>query len=119
MIDAFEAAASQRDDIRFHVERFSAAHEGATEGGFSVKLARTGREMTIPPGQSILQTLLDAGLDLPHSCEEGICGSCETRVLEGIPDHRDSVLTPSEQAANKIMMICCSGACTPRLVLDL
>ena len=119
MLDRFEEVAAGRSDIRPHVERFTPAHEAATEGGFTVVLARTGGEVRIPPGKGILSVLLEAGLDLPHACEEGICGSCEVRVLEGVPDHRDSVLTASEQAANDAMMICCSGARTARLVLDI
>jgi ferredoxin len=60
----------------------------------------------------------DAGVDVPFSCTEGICGTCETGVLEGIPDHRDLVLTESEKAANDVIFVCCSGSKSPRLVLD-
>ncbi len=56
---------------------------------------------------------------MPASCEQGVCGTCETRVLEGVPDHKDLLLTPAEKASNATMMICCSGALTDRLVLDL
>ena len=59
------------------------------------------------------------GLELSSSCEEGICGACETRVLDGIPDHRDAILTERERQENKTMFICCSGSKTERLVLDL
>ena len=62
---------------------------------------------------------LELKIDVPWSCEEGICGSCETRVLEGQVDHRDMVLTPAEQAENKVMMVCVSGCKSERLVLDL
>ncbi|HRK62751.1 MAG TPA: PDR/VanB family oxidoreductase [Terricaulis sp.] len=119
MLDAFEREVAKRGDIKGHVERFTAAHEAAKEGGFVVRLARSNRELRIKKGQSILQALLEAGFDLPHSCEEGVCGSCETRVVSGTPDHRDSLLSERERAANKVMMICCSGALSHELVLDL
>ena len=63
--------------------------------------------------------LIDNGIEVPYSCTEGVCGTCETRVIEGIPDHRDSILTEAEQKANKSMMICCSGCKSEKLVLDL
>lgn len=101
----------------------SAADEPVTEpvatGGFTVVLARAGRSVFIPPGRTILDTLLDAGMELACSCLEGVCGTCETRVIEGVPDHRDFVLTDAERAANRTMMICCSGCKGDRLVLDL
>jgi ferredoxin len=84
-----------------------------------VELKRSGREFVIPQGKSILEVLRDAGMDVSYSCEQGICGACETRVLSGVPDHRDSVLTPAEQAANNTVMICCAGSKSERLVLDL
>ena len=73
----------------------------------------------MPPDWSILRALQDAGLPVLFSCSEGTCGSCETAVLDGIPDHRDSVLTAAERAAADTMMICVSRSATPRLVLDL
>ena len=59
------------------------------------------------------------GLTVPASCEQGVCGTCETRVLEGVPDHRDLLLTPAEKAEGRTLMICCSGSLSERLVLDL
>jgi len=91
----------------------------AHDGSFTVVLARTKRSVLIEEGETILETLLAEGLDPAHSCMEGVCGTCETRVLEGIPDHRDLVLNDAEKAANKTMMICCSRAKTPTLLLDL
>jgi tetrachlorobenzoquinone reductase len=88
-------------------------------GGFTVELARSGREFFIPEGRSILEVLLDEGVDVDFSCELGICGACEQRVISGIPEHHDSVLSEEEQAANKRVMICCAGCKTDRLVLDL
>lgn len=119
MLDAFEAATESAPRARVHVEYFTAKEAPAAEGGFTVVLAKTGRSFVIAPGKTILETLLDAGLDVASSCLEGVCGTCETKVLEGVPDHRDVVLTDAEREANKTMMICCSGSKTARLVLDL
>jgi vanillate O-demethylase ferredoxin subunit len=119
MLEAFEAAAASLPRDRVHVEYFTAKEPAAVQGGFTVVLAKSGKEFVVPPGKTILDTLLDAGLDIPYSCTEGICGTCETRVLEGEPDHRDLILTEDERAAGKVMMICCSGAKSEKLVLDL
>jgi vanillate O-demethylase ferredoxin subunit len=119
MLEAFEAAAKSRPSETVHVEYFTATEPPATEGGFVVVLAKSGREIAIPAGKTILAALKDEGLDLPHSCTEGVCGTCETKVIEGIPDHRDRILTDKERLANKSMMICCSGAKSEKLVLDL
>ena len=91
----------------------------AVAGGFTVKLARSGRTLFVAPGDSILDTLRSGGVDVQASCKQGICGTCETRVLEGVPDHRDSLLSEDEQKANNVMMICCSGSKQDILVLDL
>jgi ferredoxin-NADP reductase len=119
MLEAFEAATKDLPRERVHLEYFAAKEAPAVEGGFTVVLAKSGRELSVPPGKSILDTLRESGLDVPYSCGQGVCGTCETTVLEGIPDHRDLILTASERASNKRMMICCSGAKTERLVLDL
>lgn len=118
MLTAFEAATVSLPRDRVHVEYFTARDAPATSGGFSVVLARSGRTVDIPEGRSILETLLDAGIDVPYACQMGTCATCETRVIEGIPDHRDVVLSPEEKASNKVMMICCSGCIGDRLVLD-
>ncbi len=89
------------------------------KGGFVVELAKSGQEFVIPEGQSILQVLLDAGVDVDYSCELGICGACEQRVISGEPVHRDSILSEEEQASNTKVMICCAGCKSERLVLDL
>lgn len=119
MLSAFEAATAELARERVHVEYFTAKEPPAVGGGFKVVLARTGREFNVAPGKTILDTLLDAGLDIPYSCMEGVCGTCETKVLDGTPDHRDLILTEEEHAAGKIMMICCSGSKSEKLVLDL
>ena len=119
MLEAFEQATKDLARDRVHLEYFAAKESPAVEGGFNVVLAKSGREFTVPPGKTILDTLRDNGLDIPYSCTEGICGTCETKVLEGVPDHRDLILTESERASNKTMLICCSGSKSGKLVLDL
>lgn len=119
MLTAFEAAAASRPQGQVHVEYFTAKAEAATAGGFWVELARSGEEYYIPEGKKILEVLFDAGVDVDYSCELGICGECVTRVISGIPDHRDAVLSEEEQAANDKVMICCCGCKTERLVLDM
>jgi len=104
------------------LERFSAPvveRDPATEHAVEVVLAETGRSVLVDPGTSILQALLDDGVDILHDCQEGICGTCETKVIEGEIDHRDYVLTDREKAAGDCMMICVSRACGKRLVLGL
>ncbi|WP_045876230.1 PDR/VanB family oxidoreductase [Pseudofrankia sp. DC12] len=119
MLEAFEKQAAGVPAERRHVEYFAAAQAPATEGGFEVELARTGRTVRVPAGRTILETLLEAGIACYYSCTEGVCGSCETPVLGGEPDHRDEVLTDQEKEAGGTMMICCSGSRSARLVLDL
>lgn len=96
----------------------SGATEALAEGEFEVVLARAGRRFVIRPDVGILETLLDAGLDVPFSCQEGVCGQCLTRVIMGTPEHRDSFLSPAEQASNAVMMICVSRCRGTRLLLD-
>jgi ferredoxin-NADP reductase len=119
MLEAFEAATRDRPADQIHVEYFKAREKPAAEGGFEVKLARSNRTIKVDPGKTILNALLDAGIAVNYACTEGVCGTCETRVIEGIPDHRDLFLGKAEQAANNTMMICCSGSKSVTLVLDL
>jgi tetrachlorobenzoquinone reductase len=119
MLAAFEAAAAERPRPNVHVEYFTPKTEAATTGGFWVELARSGEEYYIPEGKKILEVLYEAGVDVDYSCELGICGECVTRVVSGIPEHRDSVLSEEEQAANDKVMICCCGCKSERLVLDM
>jgi tetrachlorobenzoquinone reductase len=119
MLAAFEAATAAWPREQVHLEYFSAPEAAAVEGGFTVELARSKRTVTISSGNTILEALLDIGIEPPFSCQQGICGTCEVRVLEGIPDHRDLVLSDAEKNDNDRMMICCSGSKTPKLVLDL
>ena len=120
MLAAYEAAAAGRAPETVHLERFGASQPLATDGGgFVVALARSGIELRVPTGSTLLQVLTSNGVAIDSSCEAGICGCCEVAVLEGEVDHRDEVLTPAQRAGNKSMMVCCSRAKGERLVLDL
>jgi ferredoxin-NADP reductase len=119
MLEAFEAAAANRPPHHVHVEYFKAKEKPAAEGGFEVTLARSNRTIKVQPGKTILDALLDAGMAVNYACAEGVCGTCETRVLDGVPDHRDLFLSKEEHATNRTMMICCSGAKSPTLLLDI
>jgi tetrachlorobenzoquinone reductase len=119
MLQAFEQATASWPRAQVHVEYFTPKPQPAKKGGFVVELARSGQEFVIPEGESILQVLLNAGVDVDYSCELGICGACEQRVLAGIPEHHDAILSEEEQAANTRVMICCAGCKSERLVLDL
>jgi len=89
------------------------------KGSFEVHLAQRDLTLTVPPDKSILQVLQAAGVEVPFSCSEGICGTCLTRVKEGEPDHWDMYLTPEEQEKGDCIMVCVSRSKSPRLVLDL
>jgi len=105
-----------------HLERFAAKEiEAPAEGerSFELELAASGITLTVPPDRSIFDVCQDNGISVMGSCHEGICGTCEQVVLEGEVDHRDSVLSDSEKAANDAMMICVSRCKSDRLVLDL
>jgi ferredoxin-NADP reductase len=120
MLAAYEAAASGRAPETVHLERFGASQPVRRGGeGFVVALARSGVELHVPTGETLLHVLTSNGIAIDSSCEAGICGCCEVAVLEGDVDHRDEVLTPAQRACNKSMMVCCSRAKSERLVLDL
>ncbi|MEV6353336.1 PDR/VanB family oxidoreductase [Streptomyces hydrogenans] len=102
-----------------HTERFVAAPAPVAGDAFTVVLARSGTEVVVTPERSVLDAARDAGAQVPSSCEMGICGTCETKVLAGTPDHRDDLLTPDERATGDSMMICVSRSAGARLVLDL
>lgn len=107
-------------EAQLHREYFSAAAVPTGEAGsFEVQLASTGQCFHVPAALSVAQVLLEAGIDIPLSCEQGICGTCITRVLEGEPEHRDMFLTDAERARNDQFTPCCSRARSARLVLDL
>ena len=121
MLRAFEGAciAAGIPSGQVHVEYFTAREAASTEGGFTVVLQRSGKSFDVSSGNTILDVLLANDVVVPYSCTQGVCATCETRVIDGIPDHRDSVLSPEEQASNKTMMICCSGSKSKKLVLDI
>jgi tetrachlorobenzoquinone reductase len=121
MLKVFEAAVAAAGVPAecIHVEYFAAKYEAAREGSFVLELAKSGKEVRVPPGTSILAAVRAAGIETPSSCEEGVCGACETKVLSGRPDHRDAILSPREREESRSMFICCSGSLSERLVLDL
>lgn len=99
-----------------------AARPGAQDGAqdsFELLCAASGHRAMVSAGVSVLETLRGFGLDVPSSCEQGVCGTCECRVLEGSVDHRDSILSAAERAEGRVMMTCVSRAASPRLVLDI
>jgi vanillate O-demethylase ferredoxin subunit len=105
---------------QLHVEHFGAAAiDTGGDGAFDVRLASSGKVVNIPAGRTVVAVLAEIGVDIPTSCEQGVCGTCLTRVLEGVPDHRDLYLTEEEQAANDQFTPCCSRAKSGLLVLDL
>lgn len=121
MLDAFQAACKQLGYQHVHIERFVAAEDvkATQNSGYTVELAKSGRMVAVAAGKSLLDTLLEAGVNADYSCREGVCGACETAVLGGEPDHRDSVLTQRERESNKSMMLCVSGCKGSKLILDI
>lgn len=120
LIGAAEAACARRG-MQLRTERFSPRETGSSraDSPFTVRIASTGAELPVPADRSIVDVLIEAGVDVLTSCEEGTCGTCETAVLGGLPDHRDSVLTEAERAAGDRILPCVSRSRTPQLVLDL
>ena len=119
MLTAFRDAAPAEWSGRMHMEYFRPAETARPTRAFVVELARSGVSVDVPPGCSILDALMMQGIDAPYSCYEGVCGTCETRVLEGIPDHRDNLLSDKAKAEGRTILICCSGSRSEKLVLDL
>lgn len=114
------ARAAGWPEAQLHYEFFGAeVAKSDSDAGFEIKLASSGRIIMVPKDQTVTQALAAAGVEVMVSCEQGVCGTCLTRVLEGVPDHKDSYLTPEEQAANDQFTPCCSRSKTPQLVLDL
>ena len=121
MISAFEQTCEKLGYANFYIERFAAEKTAPVPvgEGYRVELKKANRVVHVMKGQSLLDALLDAGLTPDHSCRDGICGACETKVLCGEVDHHDSILTKDERAANKSMMICVSHAKGSSITLDL
>lgn len=101
-----------------HATQASAAQQPGADAPFDLVLSRSGQRLSVPPGRSILQVMEDAGHVIASVCQEGVCGTCETTVLQGDIDHRCQVLTDSERAEGRTMMVCVSRARSAKLVLD-
>lgn len=115
------ARAAGVDEAHLHWEYFSndAPVHQADDGGFEVVLQQSGHTVRVAPEQTIVEACAQVGVDVLVSCEQGVCGTCITSVIEGVPDHRDVYLTPQEQADGQLILPCCSRAKSARLVLDL
>lgn len=112
------ARASGWPEAQLHFEFFGAeVVHLPSDAAFTVKIASTGQEIQVPADKTVVQVLQQAGVDVPVACEQGVCGTCLTRVLEGVPDHKDMYLTPEEQAANDQFLPCCSRSKSPLLIL--
>jgi len=121
LLDALELLDEQQVNPTWSldIERFAANPVDTSGNAFDVVINSTGQRIQILNGKSALDVLREAGIKIPVSCRDGVCGTCETRVLSGIPDHRDSVLTEEERADNDYMMLCVSRAISSEVVLDL
>jgi ferredoxin-NADP reductase len=120
LMEAVARATSSWPPEQVHFEWFTAAqHDAGPNTMFEIELARSGVVLTVPPDRTILEVLRDNGHHVSSACEQGVCGTCETVVVSGEPEHRDALLSAEERAANKTMMICVSRARTPRLRLQL
>ncbi|MFZ0715734.1 PDR/VanB family oxidoreductase [Mycobacterium sp.] len=121
LLEAIERQCKDWPAGTLHVERFApkVQSEPNSASSFDVDLAQSGLLLTVPEDRSILDVLADAGIDVPFSCREGTCGTCETAVLSGVPDHRDSILTDEERDENDVMFVCVSRSRTPILRLDI
>ena len=121
LLAAVEMKSSHWPAGALRVERFATNPLLApvSNDAFEIKLVESEAVLIVPPDKTILEVVDEAGIFVPSNCEEGTCGTCETRVLAGNPDHLDSILDDEERAANDVMMICVSRSLSPRLVLEL
>ncbi|MBP0457387.1 oxidoreductase [Streptomyces bomunensis] len=121
LLAAVEERCASWPPTALHTERFAptAGSDAGSAESFEVELAQSGMTLTVPPDRSVLEAVEDAGVPVLSSCREGTCGTCETGVLAGVPDHRDSLLTADERAVGDVMFICVSRCRSGRLVLDL
>lgn len=121
LLQAIENACEPWPAGSLHLERFSpkALEEPLLAESFEVECQMSDKTITVPPGKSIVDVMQENDIPIVVSCQEGTCGSCETVILAGTPEHRDSILTPAEREANETMMVCVSRALTPRLTLEI
>ncbi|MFJ9388969.1 PDR/VanB family oxidoreductase [Nocardioides sp. NPDC101246] len=122
LLDAVEAGCASWPSGSLHLERFAAKAAEPDAGGdseFELVLQRSGLTLTVPADRSVFEVCRDAGVSVVGSCLEGVCGTCETEIVEGEVDHRDSILNDEEKESNEFMMICVSRCRTDRLTLDL
>lgn len=113
------ALAAALPTAAIHMESFAPAAVRGGDEAFTVRLAQRGLDVSVPAGVTVLEALTGAGVVLDTSCEQGMCGVCATRVLDGVPDHRDYFLSPAERQRGDVMTPCCSRSLTDLLVLDL
>ena len=122
MLDAFLKACERLALPHANIERFKAPEttsERASKKAYTVTLKKSNVSFEVSPDMTLLQALRHHNVEVDTSCEEGVCGACETRVLAGLPDHLDYVLSDQEREKNKVMMICVSGCKSEHLELDL
>jgi ferredoxin len=122
LLDAVETTSAHWPTGSLHIERFAAKPVAAAPGAvdtFEVVCQRSGVTLTIGPDQTILEAAEQAGLKVLASCRAGVCGTCDVDVLDGKPDHRDSVLSAEERESNEFMLVCISRSLSPQLVLDI
>jgi ferredoxin-NADP reductase len=120
LLRGIEAACQARPAHTLRTERFVAELDPPVRTtAFTVRLEHSGADVIVPPDLSVLDAVAQAGVEVLSSCRQGVCGTCETTVLAGTPDHRDSVLATDERAAGDCMLICVSRSCSDLLVLDL
>lgn len=119
MIEEFKRLTATVESERIHLEYFAADTQCADDGGYTLDLARSGKQIAVQPGETMLDALLNAGVNIGFACSEGICGTCKVKVLCGEPDHRDLFLSEAEKSSNQAVMVCCSGSRSSSLVLDL
>lgn len=123
LLNAVEQRCGEWPVGALHIERFAAKSPTADETSgelerFDVVCQRSGTTLEVTADKSILEVLEENDVPIMASCYEGVCGTCEVRVLAGTPDHRDSMLSDAEQAAGEVMLVCVSRSRTEKLVLD-
>lgn len=117
LMDLVRVAASGRPAEKVHFESFGAPPPRVDDGSFDIRLEDSAEVYRIPPDKTIIEVLRDNGIDCVSACESGICGACESQVIEGVPDHRDSYLTQEQRQSGRCITICVSRALSPNLVL--